>query len=249
MYYQEVGIDKVYQKVLALTNKEQRGYITPQEFNLLADKAQNEIFENYFHDIKTAQMKPKTQTDYSDIIESVEERLTQFIKVNESLGGTPSSSSTFGMQTDIYKIISIEYNGKKAEQLNNSEITYTQSNPLTAATLDRPVWVRTQPTTSGQAGTLYSPRIAVYPIPSTTNPVVIKTTYYCKPTTPKWGYVVVKGRALYNSGATTNFMLHVAEEENLVSRILQSSGVVIQKPDIQQAAAVDKQTTVQEQNN
>ena len=38
-----VDVDKVYQKVLALANKEQRGYITPQEFNLLADKAQLEM--------------------------------------------------------------------------------------------------------------------------------------------------------------------------------------------------------------
>ena len=35
-----VVIDNVYQKVLAICNKEQRGYVTPQEFNLFADKAQ-----------------------------------------------------------------------------------------------------------------------------------------------------------------------------------------------------------------
>jgi hypothetical protein len=46
-----ISIDRVYQKVLALANKEQRGYITPQEFNLFADMAQNEIFEQYFYDI------------------------------------------------------------------------------------------------------------------------------------------------------------------------------------------------------
>ena len=40
-----VNINSVYQKVLTLLNKEQRGYLTPQEFNLLADRAQNEIFE------------------------------------------------------------------------------------------------------------------------------------------------------------------------------------------------------------
>ena len=43
-----VSVDTVYQKVLALINKEQRGYLTPQDFNLLADKAQMEIFESYF---------------------------------------------------------------------------------------------------------------------------------------------------------------------------------------------------------
>ena len=70
-----VDIDNVYQKVLALANKEQRGYITPQEFNLFADKAQNEIFNNYFHKIKITANKPKTQTLYSDELEMLEEKL------------------------------------------------------------------------------------------------------------------------------------------------------------------------------
>ena len=38
-----VSIDTVYQTVLALANKEQRGYITPQEFNLFANQVQLEI--------------------------------------------------------------------------------------------------------------------------------------------------------------------------------------------------------------
>jgi hypothetical protein len=46
-----ISIDTVYQKVLALANKEQRGYITPQEYNLFADHAQMEIFEQYFYDL------------------------------------------------------------------------------------------------------------------------------------------------------------------------------------------------------
>ena len=41
-----INIDTVYQKVLAIANKEQRGYITPQEFNLMADKAQLDLFNN-----------------------------------------------------------------------------------------------------------------------------------------------------------------------------------------------------------
>ena len=38
-----VSIDTVYQKVLALANKEQRGYITPQDFNLFAKQAQLDL--------------------------------------------------------------------------------------------------------------------------------------------------------------------------------------------------------------
>ena len=51
-----ININTVYQKVLALANKEQRGYITPQEFNLLADKAQNEIYENSWKSVKSMQV-------------------------------------------------------------------------------------------------------------------------------------------------------------------------------------------------
>ena len=47
-----VSVDTVYQRVLALTNKEQRGYISPVKFNLFANQAQMDIFEQYFYGIK-----------------------------------------------------------------------------------------------------------------------------------------------------------------------------------------------------
>ena len=46
-----VNVDTVYQTVQALANKEQRGYLTPQEFNLFANQAQQDIFEQYFYDL------------------------------------------------------------------------------------------------------------------------------------------------------------------------------------------------------
>jgi hypothetical protein len=60
-----ISIDTVYQKVLALANKEQRGYITPQEYNLFADHAQMEIFEQYFYDINHFNRAPGNSTEYS----------------------------------------------------------------------------------------------------------------------------------------------------------------------------------------
>ena len=41
-----ISIDTVYQRVLAFANKEQRGYITPQEFNLFAGQVQMEMTLN-----------------------------------------------------------------------------------------------------------------------------------------------------------------------------------------------------------
>ena len=45
-----VNINAVYQTVLYILNKEQRGYIPPSEFNSLAELVQNEIFNSYFPD-------------------------------------------------------------------------------------------------------------------------------------------------------------------------------------------------------
>ena len=45
-----VSINTVYQTVLYILNKEQRGYIPPAEFNSLATQVQSEIFMSYFPD-------------------------------------------------------------------------------------------------------------------------------------------------------------------------------------------------------
>ena len=60
-----VNIDTVYQRVLAIANKEQRGYITPQEFNLYANQAQMDIFEQYFYDLNALNRIPGNDYTYS----------------------------------------------------------------------------------------------------------------------------------------------------------------------------------------
>ena len=57
-----VSVDRVYQTVLAIANKEQRGYITPQEFNLFANQVQNSIFEQYFYDLNQFLRIPGNKT-------------------------------------------------------------------------------------------------------------------------------------------------------------------------------------------
>ena len=45
-----VNVNTVYQTVLLILNKEQRGYIPPAEFNSLATQVQSEIFMSYSPD-------------------------------------------------------------------------------------------------------------------------------------------------------------------------------------------------------
>ena len=92
------NIDTVYQRVLALANKEQRGYITPQEFNLLAGKAQNDIFEMYFHDYKTALLSPGNRSKSSDDIDMIREK----IAMHRVVGGSVSTGGTLASLTNIH---------------------------------------------------------------------------------------------------------------------------------------------------
>ena len=64
-----VSVDTVYQRVLALANKEQRGYITPQEYNLLANQAQMDIFESYFY---SKNQRERTEADRTNEIDETD---------------------------------------------------------------------------------------------------------------------------------------------------------------------------------
>ena len=247
-----INVDTVYQKVLALANKEQRGYITPQEFNLLADKAQNEIYENYFHGVKMAEAKPKNQMNYADELEMLEEKLHPFhvdttIKINDA---------SLTLPLDVQKIISItRANGTKVTPVNKSEICYIENNSLTKAALTRSTFVRED----NNIVTIYpAPSSASFNISGTTNESSLnndyeqfEVSYYKNPISPNWTYVVVNEKALYNASASDaqNFELHASEEENLVSKILTSAGLTIKQPDVQQAGVMSTQINKQEQNS
>lgn len=73
-----VNINTVYQTVLAIANKEQRGYITPQEFNLFANQAQMETFEQYFYDINQFGRLHGNDTEYSDMLNVINEKISIF---------------------------------------------------------------------------------------------------------------------------------------------------------------------------
>jgi len=230
-----VSIDTVYQKVLALTNKEQRGYVTPQEFNLLADKAQMEIYHNYFHNIKTAYHKPKNQMGGSDEIEMLHERLHPF-KAQLSvlqMGG----NALLNIGGNMHFINTVTNNGREVVELTEKEVANSENNPLTRATADRQVYTR-----SPGYGTL-----RLYPTPTASSTYWIN--YWIRPKPPRWAYVVVNEKALYNSNLSADFILHSSEEENIVTRILQLAGVVIEKPGIVEIAMADQASIKREQND
>tara|TARA_R100000773_G_scaffold8741_1_gene8376 strand:+ start:848 stop:1552 length:705 start_codon:yes stop_codon:yes gene_type:complete len=232
-----VNINSVYQKVLAISNKEQRGYITPQEFNLLADRAQNEIYENYFHQAKNSNAKIKDDDTHTDILEMIEAKLSPFLK---SETNTNISSGIMTLPTDLYKLDIVKVGTNLATEVNKKEEHYITSLGETGSVLypktSRPIFTRVSSTT-----------IRITPSPNDNASCTV--TYYKEPTTPSFGYVVVSEKALYNSNTSVDFELASSEEEQLVSRILLLSGTIIKQPDIAQTGAAFLQQKNQEQNS
>tara|TARA_R110002020_G_scaffold187046_1_gene385134 strand:+ start:999 stop:1709 length:711 start_codon:yes stop_codon:yes gene_type:complete len=235
-----INIDTIYQKVLALANKEQRGYITPQEFNLLADKAQMDLYSSYFHNIKMAYHKPtKTQIGIAgDEMEMIKAKLHPF-KTNTEFTQL-ADDATASLPETLYFTDVLLQNNSEVTELSKKEIAYTENNPLLRATTSRMVYVKEQFDGTNQV-------ITIYPTP--TVDTVFDIHFYRIPLTPNWGYVVVNNKALYNPTTSVNFQLHISEEEVLVTRILELSGLLIRNEELAQAAMVDKANTKQDQND
>ena len=101
-----VSVDTVYQRVLSILNKEQRGYVTPQEFNLFANQAQIDLFEQYFYDINQFGRMHGNDTEFSDMLNLVNEKINLF----EVTAAMISSNNYWTVPSDLYRIGTLIYN-------------------------------------------------------------------------------------------------------------------------------------------
>ncbi len=221
-----VKIDTVYQTVLALANKEQRGYITPQEFNLFADHAQMSIFEQYFYDLNQFKRVPGNQSDYADMVTILEDKISIF---STSVDYEPAEIGV--LPENYYRSQgSVIVDNIKAEKITKDEATAYVS-PLTSPTKSRPVY--------------YFDNNSIYFMPASKKATF---SYIRKPNKPEWTYVVVNDKALYNpSGNAVDFELHPSEQKNLVNRILKLAGISIEDAGLVQVATQEEIKNVRQE--
>ena len=218
-----VPVDTVYQRVLALANKEQRGYITPLEFNLLANQAQMQIFEQYFYDLDQAKRIDSEETSLSDMVELVKNKLSAFISKQAIVNGV------FPINYRIGKIFIAGQEAKKIEQIEYTNMVNSQFHSLGMQNLS----VYADSTAVGQD---------IIPYGGVATCEVIS-----RPGKAEWGYDVIQEKALYHAGRSTNFELHDSEETELVHKILALAGIVINKVGlVSTASGLDQTQIVQE---
>ena len=73
-----INVDVVYKTVLLILNKEQRGYMTPDEFNKTATQVQLEIFESYFDSLNQQLRIQPNDSEYADRTKNLDEQIAVF---------------------------------------------------------------------------------------------------------------------------------------------------------------------------
>jgi len=224
-----VNVDTVYQRVLAILNKEQRGFLTPQEFNLFANQAQMDLFEQYFYDVNQFGRIHGNDTEYSDMLNILNEKINLFA----TSASLTYSVDHFPRPADMYRLGTIIYNNTEAERVNKNEYLYIKASPIAAPGNAFPIF------------TEYNEGYNVFGNSEITTGVTCQ--YIKTPTDAEWVGTNVNGVPAYNAAASTNFELHESEETELVVKILQLAGVLVREMALYQVGTQEEAKNTQQE--
>jgi len=252
-----ISIDTVYQRVLALANKEQRGYITPQEFNLHANQAQLDIFEQYFYnlaamtslnakgeDSSTPSPEAALQPDFGDTVNMLREKISIYQGADVALvyNASNGSFSLPPLSSTIYKTGRMYYSGTNGSRIPLKRVDYYQlahikemwdaraASKWHASYQDPAEYYYTENTDGSFS--MYRESSGTVPLTTGLSIEVVAEV----PRTVEWGYVVVGEKALYDANNSIDFNMHRSEETNLVMKILELAAISLNKPGLVQIA-------------
>tara|TARA_R100001510_G_scaffold53657_2_gene55470 strand:- start:1943 stop:3028 length:1086 start_codon:yes stop_codon:yes gene_type:complete len=205
----ELNVNTVYTTVLSILNKEQRGYMTPDEFNKVATQVQLQIFESFFEDLNQYLRMPKTDEEFASRINHIEEEIQNF---EEYKSASSHANGVYGFPQDsnnkneVYRLGSVYFNAvagtPQIELVNRKEYKQQLMSPLT------------QPSKKFPIAILKGDAVEVFPKVTTFNPVRstaaddVKFSYIRKPNDVKWGYNLGSlGQYLYDDRTYSDTML------------------------------------------
>jgi hypothetical protein len=229
-------INDVRNTVLSIISKDNRGFITPFEFNLFAKQAQLEIFGQYMYNYSNAINKQNTRMHgegYTDIPKNMAEVIDTFSVFTATTYNI--GTSKFNFPSDYFFLEKLVYNNStEIEKVSHRKILNLVNSNLTAPTTKYPVY------TMDQNGLL------VYPTTITSN---VTIQYLRYPKDPNWTYSTTPlGDPLFNPGAATyqDFELPLDDFANLVIKILEYSGISIREQDVVSAAKAEEVQDIQQ---
>ena len=193
-----INVNEVYQTVLLILNKEQRGYITPDEFNKIGTQVQLEIFEKYFEDMNQQLRVRQDETEYADRVKNIDNKISIFkTQGNCTYDNTQPADPFFTVPSDLHRIGTVIYKkgsvSVEAERVSRNDLLYQNLSTIVKPTENFPVYAY-----QGEKNS-YSqiPKLFISPNSIVDNVI---TTYIRKPLNPRWGYRIGGlGQFLYDT--------------------------------------------------
>jgi len=237
-----VSINDVRETVLAICNKNNYGYISPDDFNLYAKQAQLEIFDGYMAQYNNAINLEKTSragSDLADIAEGLRENIEVFIAAASLTYNAPVGQfSTFNAPDNWYHINVINYEPQpvtnpnvlvEVQKSSRLDISRLLNSNLTAPTTTYPVYFIGQASVATPNGTI---TIAPNSIQSDVSAVYVRY-----PVDPLWAYqTLTNGEPMYDVSLSQDFELSEEEEPRLIQKILEKAGLSIREPEVYRTA-------------
>ena len=241
-----ISVDTVYQRVLALANKEQRGYITPQEFNLLANQAQMSIFESYFYTSNSRdrlEVNRTNEVDETDISELLDKKLAPFQSYEAVTSGHtfPATVTVSTVPYDVFQTGVVLLGDEPCQKVSMFEAQRLKKSTRHMATTADQAPIYTDNRVTGRD-------IVVYAGSTTEESSGVTVECFRVPKTANWSYVVVNKKALFNGTLAVDFELHKSEIDTIVTNILALAGIVINKVGLADTAIAIKEHETSAQN-
>lgn len=243
-----ISINTVRNTVLQLLNKNNRGYITPEEFNNFCKLAQLAIFEDLFYKYNkfvSLQNKRATNSEYANLPKIIQEQIDTFSAYSTIANFTYDSLTNLWTFTgnDFYRSMNVSLVTKAndlkkdVEILNKSELNNMINSNMVAPTTTYPAYIK--------IGEQYR----LFPTVDTDD-YYLELFYIRKPKDPKWTYINVSGNPVYNASASDKQDIELSESlfEELVVKVMLYCGVSIREQDVVQVATNEEIKNDQKQN-
>ena len=234
-----VNVDTVYQTVQALANKEQRGYLTPQEFNLFAIQAQKDIFEQYFYDLDAIRAQTPPKRELGDSVQHILYKIQNTNGVQITNNSTVTNGVT--LPTDVFTgkiFVTIDSVRKTVRKIDGpDEIHDIIKSKWHSEGFDEAVYFE-----DGFG------RIQVWSGSGQINSGVSCETIRGEPGLVYWGYMIINEKPVYLPDNSRDFDLHKSEQPDLIAKILKLAGISMEDQELYQAGSAEEALNIQQEN-
>jgi len=207
-----LSVDKVFQFVQFVANKESRGWISPAEFNLAAELAQLEAYS------KREAVFIASKKILND--------LRPFVKMSGTI--TPSSGlCAYPSDLRHFNNAWMDSDYQEIKEVTQAELPYLMKSEVCP------------PSASYPAGVQRDTGFQLYPVSISAD---IRMEYIAGPDAPEWAYTLTSNRPVYASGSSTDFGFDEVLFMEIAALCLLHVGLNLDKESVAQyGAAFNKQ--------